>query len=296
MKFPMRLGFIGTGILGKEILKNILKAGYKPAVYNRTYEKAKEFEDLGCNVVSLPKTIGEISEAVILVLENDEALRSVLEGDNGLFRNFKQGNYIINMSTISIDFSRYLNNECFKRKIHFLDCPVSGSKKQAQEKELLIFASGKEKDINLFLNLFSQISKDVIYVGEVPNSTILKLSINIILAYLTIAITESIAFANLNKLNPKIIFDVLEKSPVLNCGFWKGKRANILNDDFTTSFSIKNMLKDIKYVIKEIQKNKLKLAGIERVFEIFEKAFNHGYYNEDITAIKKIYLDFFKNT
>lgn len=200
------------------------------------------------------------------------------------------------MSTISIDLSKYLASQCLIKGINFLDCPVSGSKKQAREKELLIFASGKEKDLNLFSDIFSQISREVIYVGEIPNSTVLKLSINIILAYLTVAIIESIAFANINNLSAQTIFDILEKSPVLNCGFWKGKKSNILKNDFATSFSVKNMLKDIKYVIKECEKNRLKLNGVEKIAEIFRKAYNSGYFDEDITAIKKIYLDFFKNT
>ncbi|MGC9070747.1 MAG: NAD(P)-dependent oxidoreductase [Elusimicrobiales bacterium] len=289
MKLPFRLGFIGLGIMGKEMLKNLIKDGYKPVIYNRTLTKCFEFEKEGCSIAPSPSIMAEMVEAVIIMVENDDALRDVIEGSAGIFSRFKAGNYIVNMSTISFDFSKYIDVECRKRGIKFLDCPVVGSKKQAENRELLILASGEERDVEKFSKIFLSMGGEVIYTGQVPNSTALKLSVNLIIAFMTVGITEATLLSKKLGINPLLLFDTLKKSPVLNCGFFRGKEYNLIYDNFETSFSIKNITKDIGYIIKAAEEKNLKIYATEFLKSIFEKAIKSGYFNEDITAIKKTY-------
>lgn len=289
MKIPQRIGFIGLGIMGKEILKNLIKVGYKPAIYNRTLSKCIEFEKYGCTITPTPSLMAEVSNIIIVIVENDEALSNVIEGPYGLFKKMKNGSYLINMSTISVEFSKYIHAQCTKRGIKFIDSPILGSKKQAQLKELIILTSGNKDEIEKFKELFNSIGKDLIYVGDIPTSTVLKLSINLILASMTTAIVESTTLAESYGIDSKTVFDILKKSPVLDCGFFRGKESNIINNDFTTSFSIKNILKDTKYMIKASEDKNKKLHVLNEISKVFEKAKLNGYSDEDITAIKKLY-------
>lgn len=285
----LRIGFIGLGIMGKEMVRNLINHGYRPLIYNKTREKCYEFEKYGISIAPTPSIMAQSVESIIIMVEDDNAVRDVLEGPNGVFSGFKKGNYLINMSTISHDFSLYLSSECKKRGIRFLDCPVSGSKKQAQDRELIILASGEEEDVKKFSKLLLSMGKDIIYTGNIPSATVVKLTINLLLAFMTAGIVESAVLAERSGISPELIFEVIEKSPVLNCGFFKGKKNNIIKNDFSTSFSVKNLLKDLKYILKLAESKNLKLDAGYSLKEIFEKTFSQGYYNQDITAIKKIY-------
>ncbi len=289
MKRHLRFGFIGVGIMGKEMLKNLIKDGYRPVIYNRTLSKCFEFEREGCSIALSPNMMAQTVEAIIMMVEDDNAVRELTESSYGIFSKFKPGNYLINMSTISLDFSKYLDIECRKRGIKFLDCPVSGSKKQAENKELLILASGEKKDVEKFSKIFSSFGKEIIYTGSVPNGTAVKLAINLILAFMTVGITEATVLLERLNINPTLLFDILKKSPVLNCGFFSGKKHNLINNEFEVSFSVKNMTKDIRYIIKAAEEKNLKIDGLECIKNIFEKAIKAGDAEKDITAIKKIY-------
>ena len=289
MKIPPRIGFIGLGIMGYAMAKNLIKNGYKISIYNRTRSKTKEFENDVCHIASVPKDLTKISNVIVTMVENDEALKNILYGPEGIFAGNFGGNYLINMSTISYNFSEQLSKECFKENIRFLDCPVSGSKPLAENGTLVILSGAYEKDLKEMESLLLSMGKYIVKAGPPPNGTALKLCINLLLAQMTTGLIESAILAEGLGINPELIFETIYNNPALNCGYFKIKEKNILKDDFSPAFSLKNILKDIRYILESAKNRNIKLDITQAVEKVFNEGFKKGYYNEDLTAIKKIY-------
>jgi 3-hydroxyisobutyrate dehydrogenase-like beta-hydroxyacid dehydrogenase len=286
---PPRIGFLGIGIMGYPMALNLLKKGYNLTVYNRTREKCYTLQKEGAKIALYPKDMGYIANVFITMLENEKAMDDVCFSPQGLFETIEEGSYFINMSTVSVDYTMKLKKECTKRKVRFIDCPVSGSKPIAEKGELILLCGCVKEDLDYVKDILLSMGKDIVYCGDSPNGTILKLCINLILATMTVGIVEGVNLCKKSGLDPSFIFEVIEKSPVLNCGYFKIKKDKLLNSDYSTQFSVKNMLKDINFMIELANKNKVNLPVTSKIKEIFENAFKKGFYNEDLIIIDKVY-------
>lgn len=289
MKFPPRIGFIGIGIMGSAMAGNLIKAGYKIKIYNRTREKCYPLEKEGAEIAISVKELSKASNVVITMLENEKAMDDILYGSNGVIENLDGMSYLINMSTVGLKYTKKLHFDCLKKGIRFLDSPVSGSKTLAENKSLIILSSGEKEDVDYLKPILLAMGKDVIYCGRAGNGTILKLSINLLLAAMTSGIVESFNLIKSSGLNPSLLFEVIDKSPVLNCGYYRLKEKKLIEDEYSTQFSLKNMLKDLKLAMELARDNKMELKLGKGVLSIFEEGFKKGYYNEDLIAISKLY-------
>lgn len=287
MKIPKRIGFIGLGIMGQPMAKNLIKNNYRIKVYNRTREKAYELEKLGAEICSTPKELAQLSNVIITMLENEKAMDNVLKGPAGVFEGISSGSYLINMSTVSKKYTEYLKDECFKKGVYFVDSPVSGSKPLAENKTLVILTACEKEVYEYIKDILLSMGKHIVYCGLPPKATVLKLAINLIVAHLTTAIVESVFLAEKSGIDPALIFETLENSPALNCGYFSIKKQKLLNKDFSPQFSLKNMLKDINFMIELAQESKIHIPITETIKELFDRSFKDGLYNEDLTAIMK---------
>lgn len=275
--------------MGKEMAKNLVNAGYKINLYNRTREKCYELEKLGANICSTPKELALISNVIITMLGNEIAMDELLFGPVGVFQSISSNTYFINMSTVSVNYTNKLKYKCFEKGINFLDCPVSGSKSSAESKSLIILCGAREKDLDYCKNILLSMGKDIVYTGQPPNGTKLKLCINLLVASLTTAIVESVMLAKKSKIDPQLIFQTIDKSPVLNCGYFKLKEKNLMSMNFEPAFSLKNMLKDLNFIIDMARENNIDLKITKGIKDIFEESFKKGYYDNDLTVISKLY-------
>jgi 3-hydroxyisobutyrate dehydrogenase-like beta-hydroxyacid dehydrogenase len=288
MKLPHRIGFIGLGIMGRLMALNLINKGFKISVYNRTREKTQEFEKLGCNVFSSPKELAQFSNVIITMVQDDKAMDEVLYGPIGVFEGSLSGNYLINMSTVSYDYAKKLKEECFKKNIRFLDCPVSGSKPLAEKAQLVILAGAKKEDLNDMRDILMSMGSHIVNPGEPPSGTALKLAMNLIVAQMTTSLCEAVLLCERLNTDPKFIFETIENSSALNCGYFKMKKNNILSNNFEPAFSVKNILKDIGYMLKAAKEKRIQLPMTETSYNIFDKANKAGLSNEDLSAVLKI--------
>ncbi|MBP7796474.1 MAG: NAD(P)-dependent oxidoreductase [Elusimicrobiales bacterium] len=289
MKNSKKIGFIGLGIMGKPMAKNLIKNNYKINVYNRTKEKCIELEHMGATVLQTIKEISELSDVIITMLENEKAMDEVCFSDDGVINNLQDGDFLINMSTVSVNYTEKLKKECNKKNIKFLDCPVSGSKPLAENQSLIILCGSDKNYLSDCKDILLSMGKDIVYCGEAPNGTILKLSINLLIAAMTTGLVESFMLAEKSSINPALIFETISKSPAINCGYFKMKEKNLIEKDFSPAFSLKNMLKDVNFMIDLSKADNLVIRMTERVKEIFEDGVKKGYSEEDLTSIIKTY-------
>ncbi|WP_231507396.1 NAD(P)-dependent oxidoreductase [Flavobacterium sp. ZB4P23] len=134
----IQLGWIGLGNMGNPMVMNLLKAGFQVSVFNRTKEKEAPLLASGAKSASSLHELLQTCDVVLTMLSNDAAVKEVFEGPTGLLSKAHPGKTIINMSTVAPETSRYLNTICNQHQVHFIDAPVSGSVKPAQDGTLVI--------------------------------------------------------------------------------------------------------------------------------------------------------------
>jgi len=271
--------------MGRAMAMSLVKAGFQVSVYNRTRERTIEFADLGCEVAATPRALAKMADTVITMVSDPAAMEAVIEGPEGVASAFSGGNTLINMSTLSPDYTAALAKKCFLAGVNFLDCPVSGSKGAAEGGQLVILAGGDKAILEKFTPVLKAMGRAVVYAGPVPSGTALKLCINLIVAQLTTALAESAALAQAQGLAPELIFETLAHNPALNCGYFDLKKNNILKRDFSPAFPLKHMLKDARFMLAEAKKKQLSLPVTTAVEKLMEKSYNSGYGDKDLSVV-----------
>jgi 3-hydroxyisobutyrate dehydrogenase len=291
---PPRIGFIGLGIMGCAMAKNILKEGYNLTVYNRDRLKTTDFKDAGCDAAVTPKDLAQKTNIIIVMVSDVKAMREITEGPIGLFAADSPELTLINMSTVAPQYTKELALSCLKKRIKFIDCPVSGSKLQAQEKQLVLLAGGDKEDVEKNKKLLLTMGKSIVYAGNHPNGSSLKLCINLMVGQLTSALCESSVLAEALEINPELIFNVLDESSALKCNYFNLKKQNILTKDYPPAFALKNMLKDLRFIIEEAKIKKLQLPVTKSLEKVMLKSYNTGKANKDLTVIAETLKNYYK--
>lgn len=285
MSIPPRIGFIGLGIMGRAMACNLHKAGFAVTVYNRTRERTTEFADLGCAVASTPRELAKLCDVVITMVSDPAAMDAVIEGPMGVASAFAGGNALINMSTVSPDYTRALAKKCFAAGVTFLDCPVSGSKGAAEGAQLVLLAGGDRAAVDKYSPVLKAMGRAVVYAGPAPAGTALKLCVNLIVAQLTTALAESAALAQAQGIDPALIFETLGHNPALNCGYFALKKDNILRREYPPAFPLKHMLKDARFMLAEAALKKLELPVTAAAAALMQKSRDSGYGDKDLSVV-----------
>jgi 3-hydroxyisobutyrate dehydrogenase-like beta-hydroxyacid dehydrogenase len=287
MSIPPRIGFIGLGIMGRAMAENLVKAGFNVSVYNRDRQETAAFAEKGCYAAPTPGALAKACNVLITMVSDPAAVDSVLEGPAGVFSAGFDGNLLINMSTVSVEYTARLKARCFAERVKFIDCPVSGSKPLADSGTLILLAGGEPDIVEAAKPILLAMGKAVIYAGPAPAGTALKLCMNLIVAGVTSALAESASLAGKLEIDPKLIFSVLAESPALNCGYFKMKERNILENDFPPAFALKHMLKDVRFMLSEASERGQKLPVTEAIEKLMSSAFRDGDGEKDLTVILK---------
>ena len=285
MSVPPRIGFIGLGIMGRAMALNLHRAGYQVSVYNRTRSRTTEFADLGCQVASTPRALAKMCDTLITMVSDPAAIDEVMEGPEGAASAFQGGNALINMSTLSPDYTAELARKCYAAGVVFLDCPVSGSKAAAEKGQLVILAGAERAALERFTPVLKAMGKEIVYAGLPPAGTALKLCVNLIVAQLTTALAESAALAQAQGIDPALIFETLAHNPAMNCGYFSLKKDNILKRDFPPAFPLRHMLKDARFMLAEAAKKRLELPVTAAVERLMTKSYNSGYGDKDLSVV-----------
>jgi len=285
MGLPPRIGFIGLGIMGRAMANNLVKAGFQVSVYNRTRQRTAEFADMGCEVAATPRALAKLSDTVLTMVSDNAAMDTLMEGPEGVMSAFSGGNTLINMSTLSPDYTSVLARKCYTAGVGFLDCPVSGSKGAAEKGQLVILAGGDKALVEKCGPVFKALSRAVVYAGPAPAGTALKLCVNLVIAQLTTALAEAAALAEAQGIAPALVFEAIEQNPVLNCGYFALKKENILKKDFPPAFPLRHMLKDARFMLAEASRRNLRLPVTAAVETLLAKSYNSGYGEKDLSVI-----------
>lgn len=233
--------------MGIPMTHQLLKAGYPLTVYNRSKDKEESLKAQGVSTAPTPAALMEQTEVIIIMVSDDYAIREIFTGAGGLLgkKTNTNGKIIINMSTVSPDISKEMAALCGQEGNHYLDAPVSGSVKQAEEGQLVIMAGGEDKVFRQVGPILDHIGRLTMLVGGTGAGNTAKLAINTLLGIYALGLSEAIVFAGKNGIRTEDLVNLINNS-ALGSPFIKIKGDAILKDNYQAVFALKHIAKDLR--------------------------------------------------
>jgi 3-hydroxyisobutyrate dehydrogenase len=277
----IKIGWIGLGRMGSPMSGQLLKAGYDVMVYNRSKEKEASLKSIGATTASSPGQLIQQVDIVIVMVSDDLAIWEIFTGNDGLFSIKTTGKIIINMSTVSPSISKEMAYLCSQQNNHYLDAPVSGSVKQAEDGQLVIMVGGEQTIFEKALPVFEHLGKAVMRMGDTGAGNTTKLAINTLLAFHAQGLAETVVFARKNEIKIEDLITLINASALGN-PFSKIKGDAIIQNNFTAAFALKHIAKDLR-LAKNIGLTTPMGETVFNAFQLAEPALGE----EDIIAIIK---------
>ncbi|MDT4965331.1 MAG: hypothetical protein QOJ64_68 [Acidobacteriota bacterium] len=278
-----RLGFIGIGNMGSRIAKRLLEHGYRLIAYNRKREAAEALVRYGATVADSIAELTSKSDLILSSLTNDDAVRSVYTGPQGVCAYVRRGAAIIEMSTVLPATSRELYDLSRKAGVKCLDSPVSGSTPSAELGTLTLFCGGDEELFQAAQPIFSTIAGQSFYLGGSGSGTAMKLVSNTLLGVGMQAIAESVALGQKEGLDRHRLLEVLSRTAVIApAHLGKLPRADV--GDYSAQFAIRLMNKDFALVLETAAAAGVPMPATAAAFQMNAAEFRRGK-EEDFSAV-----------
>lgn len=274
------VAFIGMGLMGRRMAKNVLKAGHALRVYNRTSAKSEELRKLGATVAGSPRDAAQGADAVITMVADPPALRAVLAGVDGAFAGCRQGALVIDMSTVDPETSRGMAAEAQARGLRYLEAPVTGGLGAAEQGTLLIMAGGRMEDFQAAKPLLETMGKKVLRVGQMGSGAAMKLTTNMVASSISVAMAEALVFSAKAGLEPILVAEILaERSPLI--ARWAPR---VLAGDFSPFFPLRLAHKDVHLALAAARGLGVPLFSLAAVGQLQTAALAKGLGDLDQTA------------
>jgi 2-hydroxy-3-oxopropionate reductase len=275
------VGFIGTGLMGLPMAKNILAKKFKLNVWNRTPEKTQELKKKGAKVFDDIKDLVQNSKVIVSMLANDDVCKAVLIKKIQPY--LKKGQIVIDMSSTTQNTALEIGKALKKKKVFFLDAPVSGGTIGAEKGTLAIMVGGDKKIFNVMMPLFKSMGT-AIYVGKTGCGQVAKLANQTIVGISIGAVSEALILAEAAGADPKAVREIMLQGfaggPIL-----KNHGLRILTKNFKPGGKASTQLKDMNNIISTAKKYKLNLPIAKKVQELYAKTVKSGRANLDHSAL-----------
>lgn len=272
----MNIGFIGLGKMGSGMARNLMRAGHRLTVYNRSREKAQALESEGALVASTAAEAARGMDAVFTMLSDDQAVSDVVFGNTGILSSLKAGAAHISSSTISTALSRQLTEKHTANKQIYISAPVFGRPEAAEARKLIVIPAGDREAMERYRPLFDAIGRATLVVGTEPSqANLVKLCGNFLIASMLEAFGE--AFATMEKAGIKRslfleVIDELFGSPV-----YKNYGAVVAEQKFQPAgFALKLGFKDVRLAIEAAQELNVPLPLASLIRDHLISAMAHG--------------------
>lgn len=283
----MEVGFLGLGIMGKAMSMNLLRHGFKVTVWNRTLSKCDELVEHGASVGATPAEVVKKCKYTIGMLSDPSAALSVVFDKDGVLEQICEGKCYIDMSTVDADTSSKISEAITKKAGHFLEGPVSGSKKPAEDGQLIILAAGEKALYDEILPAFDVMGKKSFFLGEVGNGAKMKLVINMIMGSMMNALSEGLVLAGTSGLSQQTLLDVLDLGAIANPMF-KMKGPSMIKHSHPPAFPLKHQQKDMRLALALGDENAVSMPIAAAANEAFKKARSLGLGDSDFSAVYEV--------
>ncbi|KAL9256747.1 Glyoxylate/succinic semialdehyde reductase 1-like protein [Drosera capensis] len=312
----LEVGFLGLGIMGKAMALNLLRGGIKLTVWNRSPSKCDELVAHGASLGLTPAAVVKKCKYTIAMLSDPPAALSVVFEKDGVLEQIGNGKGYIDMSTVSADTSAKISEAIASKGGSFLEAPVSGSKKPAEDGQLIILAAGNKELYDEAIPAFDIMGKKSFFLGEVGNGAKMKLVVNMIMGSMMNAFAEGLALTERSGQDPQILLEVLVRSCVPDCmarpqsmldselshlssqdlgaianPMFKLKGPSIIKNNYPTAFPLKHQQKDMRLALALGDENALSMPVAAAANEAFKKARSLGLGDADFSAVYETLKD-----
>lgn len=286
-----KLGFLGLGLMGYPMARNLLRAGHEVALWSNTAEKARKLASSeGGKFCETPQKVAENAECVFVCVGNTGMSREVILGANGLIAGAKPGSVVADASTIGPAESRAIAEALKAKGVEFLDAPCTGSTPGAEGGTLTFMVGGERQVFERIRPFFEPMGKRLYYCGGPGLGLQAKLSQNLILSNLLIAFNEGMVLATKGGIEPKLMLDILDNSAAKS-GLISFKAPFVFRGDFQANFSVKWMHKDIGLMLDSGKELGVPLVLTAVTSQLFQAAIADGHADEDICSTIRVLED-----
>ncbi|MGB9081534.1 MAG: NAD(P)-dependent oxidoreductase [Desulfuromonadaceae bacterium] len=284
----MKIGFVGLGIMGSAMAANLIKAGFDVTVWNRSAERCAALAEMGGAVAASPRMAAECSDVVIAMMADPRAVLSVRDGTDGIVAGLKPGAGYLDMSTVDAETSNESARLAHERGGLFLEAPVAGSRKPAEDATLTIMAAGDRPLYDTALPALEAMGKKILFLGDVGNAARMKLANNLVMSGMLTALCEGMALASGSGLDTAQFLEVLDSGAVSNPMFRLKGPQIAANREFPTAFPLKHMQKDLRLALRLAEEIGQPLFATATVNELYKKALAEGLGESDFAAVSRV--------
>jgi 2-hydroxy-3-oxopropionate reductase len=283
-----KIGFIGLGIMGKPMSKNLLKAGYDVTVCDINAAAVNEVVALGAKVATTPKDVAAQTEIIITMLPNSPQVKAVVLGENGIIEGARPGTIVVDMSSIAPLAAQEVAKALAAKNVEMLDAPVSGGEPKAIDATLSIMVGGKQAIFDECLPILKCMGASALLVGDVGAGNVTKLANQIIVALNIAALSEALVLATKAGVDPELVFNAI-KGGLAGSTVMNAKAPLMLDRKFDPGFRINLHIKDLANVMETAHDIGVPLPLTSGVMEILQALKIDGLGNADHGAIVKYY-------
>ena len=284
----MKIGFVGLGIMGKPMAKNLVKAGYELVVNDFNKAAVAELVALGAEEAANNKEVAEKCEVVITMLPNSPHVRTVALGENGLVEGFKEGSILIDMSSIDPVESKAIAEALAAHGVDMLDAPVSGGEPKAIDGTISVMVGGKKESFDKYYDVMKAMAGSVVYVGEIGSGNVAKLANQIIVAVNIAAVSEALTFAQKAGADPELVYQAI-RGGLAGSTVLDAKAPMMLAGNYKPGFRIELHIKDLNNALNAGHAISAPLPLTGQLMEIMQCLKVDGCEKDDHSAIVKYY-------
>ncbi|SFI99729.1 3-hydroxyisobutyrate dehydrogenase [Paenibacillus sp. UNC496MF] len=283
-----KIGFIGLGVMGEPMAANLLRKGYPVTVYNRTPGKAAQLLELGAAEAKTPAAVADASDIIITMISNDDSIREVYHGDNGVLGALKPGSVVIDSSTISPALSRQLHQDIAAKSAAFLDAPVTGSKPAAESGTLTFMVGGDAQVLAKVHDVLGAMGRKIIPMGPGGSGSTAKLAHNTVVGINVAALLEGMAIAASGGIDAASFLELVQSGGAAS-KMAELKTPKLLERDFGVQFSLGLMLKDLRLASVLSDELKTPTPILETVKSLYQIGDAMGFADADLSALAHTY-------
>jgi len=281
-----RVGFVGVGIMGSGMARNLLAAGYQVTVYNRTPAKTAPLVEAGATAAASPEELARSSDVVLICVSDTPDVESVLFGDDGLAGGLRPGSLVIDCSTVSPDATRAWAERLAGQDVEFVDAPVSGGSEGAQRGTLSIMVGGSEQAVERARPFLQAIGSTITHVGPVGAGQTCKLVNQILVVVTMLGVSEALVFAKAGGLD---LDKTLQAVTGGAGGSWMlaHRGPQVIDRDWRPGFTIDLQQKDLRLVLETADRLGVPALATGQVFQLYRTLQREGLGHEGNHALVK---------
>ncbi len=285
----MKVGFVGLGIMGRPMAKNLVKAGHEVTVFDFNKDAVADLVSCGAQAAETGKAVAEAAPVVITMVPNSPNVRAAVFGENGLAEGMKNGeSVLIDMSSIDPVESKKIAADLEKLGVDMLDAPVSGGEPKAIDGTISVMVGGKKETFDKYYDLLMAMAGSVVYVGPIGSGNVAKLANQMVVAANIGIVAEALTFAKKAGTDPELVYQAI-RGGLAGSTVMDAKAPMMLSGNYKPGFRIDLHIKDLTNALNAAHAINMPVPMTAQMMEVMQELKNHGEGSCDHDDIVKYY-------